>query len=74
MSYTVYLFHVLALEGVRYLATRWVPPAGNQPVWFLIWCIVGWVAVWGLSTLVFLVVEKPISLKKPGAAKAARTS
>jgi peptidoglycan/LPS O-acetylase OafA/YrhL len=74
MSYTVYLFHVLALEGVRYVALRLVPPMGNQPVWFLVWCVVGWAAVWGLSTLVFLLVEKPFSLAKPAGAVAARTS
>jgi peptidoglycan/LPS O-acetylase OafA/YrhL len=66
MSYTVYLFHVLALEGVRYCAYRWTPPRGDQPGLFLFYCLLGAAAVWLLSTLVFAVVEKPISLtKKP---------
>ena len=74
MSYTVYLFHVLAIEGVRYLAVRWVPPSGNQPVWFLTWCAAGWLAVWLLSSVVFLLVEKPVSLKKPAAHSKDRSS
>ena len=74
MSYTVYLFHVLALEGVRYVAVRVTPPSGNQPGLFLFWCLAGWVAVWLLSSVVFLLVEKPVSLKKRGAPRAIRTS
>ena len=74
MSYTVYLFHVLALEAVRWLAMKTTPPSGNQPVLFLIWCIVGWLAVWLLSTVVFLVVEKPISLRKSATSPAPRSS
>ena len=74
MSYTVYLFHVLALEAVHALAVRVAPPMGNQPGLFLLWCVVGWCAVWLLSTVVFLLVEKPISLKKPAAQSAPRTS
>jgi hypothetical protein len=35
---------------------------------------VGWIAVWLLSTAVFLLVEKPVSLSKPGAVRASRTS
>jgi peptidoglycan/LPS O-acetylase OafA/YrhL len=64
MSYTVYLFHVLALEGVRYVAHRWTPPAGNEPGLFLIYFVLGWIAVWALSTLVFVLVEKPVSLAR----------
>ena len=64
MSYTVYLFHVLALEGVRYIAIRVTPPTGNQPGLFLLYCVVGWIAVWVLSTMVFLAIEKPISLAR----------
>lgn len=74
MSYTVYLFHVLALEGVRCVAVRVTPPSGNQPVLFLLWCAVGWLAVWLLSTAVFLLVEKPVSLKKSGEPRIARSS
>jgi peptidoglycan/LPS O-acetylase OafA/YrhL len=74
MSYTVYLFHVLALEAVRHAALRLVPPTGNQPVWFLTWFLVGWLAVWLLSSAVFLLVEKPVSLRKPKGARPARTS
>lgn len=66
MSYTVYLFHVLALEGVRWCAYRLTPPHGNQPVLFLVYFVVGAFAVVALSTLVFALVEKPLSLtKKP---------
>jgi peptidoglycan/LPS O-acetylase OafA/YrhL len=66
MSYTVYLFHVLALEGVRYVAVRVTPPMGNQPGLFLAYFVLGWLAVVLLSTLVFALVEKPLSLaKKP---------
>ena len=64
MSYTVYLFHVLALEGVRWLAYAITPPSGNQPGLFLGYCLLGWIAVWVLSTLVFLLIEKPVSLTK----------
>jgi peptidoglycan/LPS O-acetylase OafA/YrhL len=64
MSYTVYLFHVLALEGVRWFAYRVTPPRGDQTGLFLLYCVVGWIAVWVLSTIVFVLVEKPISLKK----------
>lgn len=64
MSYTVYLFHVLALEGVRWLAYKLTPPQGDQPVLFLMYCVLGWIAVWLLSTLVFLLIEKPVSLTK----------
>jgi len=59
---------------VRYVAVRLSPPMGNQPGLFLVWCVVGWIAVWLLSTAVFLLVEKPISLKKPGEVRAPRTS
>lgn len=66
MSYTVYLFHVLALEGVRWCAYRLTPPHGNQPVLFLVYLVVGAFAVVALSTAVFALVEKPLSLtKKP---------
>jgi exopolysaccharide production protein ExoZ len=74
MSYTVYLFHVLALEGVRYVAVRVAPPSGNQPGLFLLWFAVGWLAVWVVSTAVFLLVEKPVSLRKSGVPRAARSS
>jgi hypothetical protein len=37
---------------------------GNQPVLFLVYLVVGWFAVILLSTLVFALVEKPISLAK----------
>jgi exopolysaccharide production protein ExoZ len=71
MSYTVYLFHVLALEGVRWCAYRLTPPSGNQPGLFLLYCVIGAAAVWILSTIVFALVEKPISLRKKPAPKAA---
>jgi peptidoglycan/LPS O-acetylase OafA/YrhL len=74
MSYTVYLFHVLALEAVRYVAVRVTPPSGDQPGLFLFWCVAGWVAVWLLSSAVFLLVEKPVSLRKAGAPRAVRSS
>jgi hypothetical protein len=49
---------------VRYVAHRWTPPAGNEPGLFLIYFVLGWIAVWALSTLVFVLVEKPVSLAR----------
>jgi len=64
MSYTVYLFHVLALEGTRWVAYKVTPPQGDQPGLFLLYFVLGLLAIVVISTVVFALVEKPISLTK----------
>jgi peptidoglycan/LPS O-acetylase OafA/YrhL len=62
MSYSYYLVHGLALQALRFAANRLIPPDGHSPLSFAAWLPAGLAVTWVVSTLLFLAVEKPVSL------------
>jgi peptidoglycan/LPS O-acetylase OafA/YrhL len=65
MSYSYYLLHGLTLKGLALVVTRFHPPSGHQPALFTLLLAVGLTATLATSTVLFLLVEKPFSLRKP---------
>jgi exopolysaccharide production protein ExoZ len=62
MSYSYYLIHGLALGVVREVVRRVASP-GNHNLLFLGLVVWGFVASWIASTLLFVAVEKPLSIE-----------
>ena len=62
MSYSYYLIHGLAIGVVRQVARRMFIPGGHE---FLILSLFLWafVANWVAATILFAVVEKPLSIQ-----------
>jgi exopolysaccharide production protein ExoZ len=61
MSYSFYLIHGLALGVVREGVKRAVSP-GNHNSLFLVLVMLGFAASWVASTLLFVAVERPLSI------------
>lgn len=64
MSYSYYLIHGLALQGVMLIAYRLVPPVGHSPLLFSGLLLAGFLATWIASTALYLAVEKPLSFAR----------
>jgi len=64
MSYSYYLIHGVTLQGVALLWTL-LSPRGNPSIAsFLIALVVGFTATWVVSTLLFVFIERPLSLER----------
>ncbi len=63
MSYSFYLLHGVTLHGLSYVLHSGFKPDGNSPVLFCLFAPTAFLTSWLTSTLLFAVVEKPISLK-----------
>jgi exopolysaccharide production protein ExoZ len=62
MSYSFYLIHGLALGVVREAVKRVVSP-GSHNTLFLVLVMFGFAASWVVSTLLFVAVERPLSIQ-----------
>jgi len=70
MSYSYYLIHGLALHAVAVIAYSIVPEGHPSLPLFLLALPFGFAMTWLASSCLFLVVEKPISLRRhPGAGR-----
>jgi exopolysaccharide production protein ExoZ len=71
MSYSFYLIHGLALGVVREAVKRVVSP-GSHNLLFLVLVMLGFAASWVVSTVLFVAVERPLSIhikmKRPASA------
>jgi exopolysaccharide production protein ExoZ len=61
MSYSFYLIHGLALGLLREALRRFAHP-GNHNVLFLVLVVLGFAASWIASTLLFVAIERPLSI------------
>jgi exopolysaccharide production protein ExoZ len=61
MSYSFYLIHGLALGVGREAVRRFAHP-GNHNVLFLVLVVLGFAASWIASTLLFVAIERPLSI------------
>ncbi len=64
MSYSYYLIHGLALQAVTLAAKAFFPNTHRSLALLFVLFPVCFVATWITSTALFLVVEKPLSLKQ----------
>jgi len=71
MSYSYYLVHPLALHGTRMLVNALVPPAPRSALFDVVLMLICLMASLALAAAMFLLIEKPISLRAPGAAREA---
>ena len=62
MSYSYYLLHGVTLTGVALVLTHAVPPAPGRTLAFVASLPLGLAATMVTSTVLFLLVEKPLSL------------
>jgi peptidoglycan/LPS O-acetylase OafA/YrhL len=69
MSYSYYLVHGLALHGLGLVVAAIVPPSSGSVSWFWALLPAGLMATLAVSAVLFLVVEKPISLDRKTASK-----
>jgi len=67
MSYSYYLIHGLTLKGMA-LVTASVLPSGPSGLLFILLCVAGFAATWCTSTMLFVLIEKPLSLRPARAA------
>ena len=76
MSYSYYLIHGAALQGVAALLHRLVSAGPRSPILYVAVLVAGFGATWIASSALFLLVEKPVSLSRRAARQgpAARTS
>jgi len=65
MSYSYYLAHGLALNGLRLAAGRILPPDGGSTVVFAILLPAALLLTLAVSAALFVAVEKPLSLAPP---------
>ncbi|HWG57749.1 MAG TPA: acyltransferase [Candidatus Acidoferrales bacterium] len=70
MSYSYYLIHGLALHAVAVVVARLTFSAKEGAIAYLIFLPIGFAFTWVVSTGLFLLIEKPISLKPRPAPKA----
>jgi exopolysaccharide production protein ExoZ len=69
MSYSYYLMHGLTLQGVLFI-TSWILPSREHNPWMYALIVpLAFTATWITSTLLFALVEKPISLERRVVAK-----
>jgi exopolysaccharide production protein ExoZ len=74
MSYSYYLLHGITLNAVAFVVTRFYPPAGDQSLALLAGLPFAFAATVVASALLFLLVEKPLSLRPAARAGTARSS
>jgi peptidoglycan/LPS O-acetylase OafA/YrhL len=67
MSYSFYLVHPLALQGTRLLVNGLVPRGPSSGISGPVLLVICLMTSLALAAVMFLVVEKPISLRSPGA-------
>jgi peptidoglycan/LPS O-acetylase OafA/YrhL len=65
MSYSYYLIHPLALHGTRVLVSALVPPAPRSALFGIVLMLICVITTLALAAIMFLLVEKPISLRAP---------
>lgn len=65
MSYSYYLIHSLTIQFVFLVAGRLLPERFHGDAAFWVMSVVTLVATWVVATVLFLVVEKPVSLTVP---------
>jgi peptidoglycan/LPS O-acetylase OafA/YrhL len=65
MSYSYYLIHGLVLHAAAFVTYLIAPPSRPSIITFLVALPLGFAMTWIVSTALFLVVEKPFSLKRP---------
>lgn len=63
MSYSYYLIHGLTLHGVALAVYLLVPMTKSSLPTFLLLLPIGFVSTWIVSSLLFLLIEKPLSLR-----------
>jgi peptidoglycan/LPS O-acetylase OafA/YrhL len=66
MSYSYYLIHPLALHGTRVLVNAMVPPAPRSAFFDVVLLLICLITTLTLAAVMFLLIEKPISLRRPG--------
>lgn len=64
MSYSYYLVHGLTLRILVEVARHLVPPTGHQDVVFILSLLGTFGATLATSSLLFLVIEKPVSIQR----------
>jgi exopolysaccharide production protein ExoZ len=64
MSYSYYLIHGLALHGMRRLAQHLLPAPPYSSIAFACILLTGFVVTLAASSVLFLLVEKPLSLSR----------
>jgi exopolysaccharide production protein ExoZ len=67
MSYSYYLIHGLQLQVLVWAFNRWYPPSGHSPVIFWSALPVAFAGTLLSATLLFVYVERPLSLSGGGA-------
>ena len=65
MSYSYYLLHGVTLKGVALVVTRLFPPSGDQPLMLIGALPVAFLATVLTSSSLFILIEKPFSLRPP---------
>jgi peptidoglycan/LPS O-acetylase OafA/YrhL len=71
MSYSYYLVHPLALHGTRILVNALVPAAPRTALFDIVLMLICLMTTLALAAVMFLLIEKPISLRAPRAAREA---
>ena len=74
MSYSYYLLHGLTLNGVALVVTRLYPPTGGQSLALVAGLPFAFAATVVASASLFILVEKPLSLRPAARAGTARSS
>jgi exopolysaccharide production protein ExoZ len=69
MSYSYYLIHGLSLHVVALIAYAIAPPVAANLWIFLLSLPLGFAATWIASTVLFMLIEKPLSLQRRPAPK-----
>lgn len=63
MSYSYYLIHGLTLQAVALLLTHWLPPTGANTLLFWAFLPCAFATTLVSATILFALVEKPLSLR-----------
>ena len=63
ISYSFYLLHGATLNGLMLLLRLFSKPDGNSPIFFCALLPIAFALSWFTSTVLFAVIEKPISLR-----------
>lgn len=72
MSYSYYLSHGIALQGVALACAALTPPGTRSVAIWATALVGGFAATWAASTALFVLVEKPMSLEQHARARHAK--